>query len=62
MWVLLFIVLVPVSGLDTTHYLEKYPSRESCMSELKRITVEMENAYPGDTTYILRCRPIGKGV
>ena len=62
MWVLLFIVLVPVSGLDKIHLLETYPSKEGCLSELERVMGEMEKAYPDDTSWTLQCRPAGKGV
>lgn len=61
MWVLLFITLAPVMGIDHTTFLEKYPTKEACMIERDRIMIEMNKTYPGDTTYTLVCRPMGKG-
>ena len=62
MWTLLFIVLVPISGIDKVTALETYPSREACESERERIMVEMVKAYPDDPTWTLACRLSPKGV
>jgi len=62
MWLLLFVVLIPVTGIDKVSKLEQYPSREKCESERKRVMVEMEKAYPGDDTYTLVCSLSTTGV
>lgn len=62
MWVLVFIILTPVAGIDKTILLETYPSLEVCESEKGRIMVEMNKAYPGDPTWTLACLLTPKGV
>lgn len=62
MWLLLFVVLVPVTGIDKVTKLEQYTSREKCESERERIMVEMNKEYPGDDTYTLVCSLATTGV
>lgn len=56
MWILVFVVLIEVQGIDTVTALEKYTTKELCQSEKARILIEMEKSYPGDTSWTLECR------
>lgn len=62
MWTLLFIVLVPVVGIDRVTLLESYHSKEHCEAERERIMIEMAKTYPDDPTWTLACRFSSKGV
>ncbi len=62
MWILLFVLLTPVAGMDRTYALETYPTRALCEAERTRVTSEMQISYPNDTTWELRCRLSAKGV
>lgn len=56
MWLLIFVVLTPVAGIDTNHLLEKYSTKSKCESEKLRVLYEMSKAYPDDPTWTLECR------
>lgn len=62
MWILVFIVLTPIVGIDKATLIETYPSHEACEMERERIMVEMTKAYPDDPTWTLACRLTPKGV
>lgn len=62
MWVLLLIVLVPVTKIDRVNVIESFPTQEACEATLAYVTREMEKAYPGDTTYQMVCRFYGKQI
>ncbi len=57
MWFLLFVALINVPGISHKTIIEKYSSFSECERERKRITIEMEKAYPGDygVNYKLVC-------
>lgn len=62
MYTLVFIILVPVSGIDRITELERYPSEDACQSEKIRILKEMQKVYPDDKTWSLECRLTGQRI
>jgi len=55
-WLLLMIILTPVSGISSTTLLNTFDSKEECVIEKERISGDMSKSYPGDKTFGIECR------
>lgn len=58
-WILLMVLLDPVAGINSTTLLNTFSAPGAytdCLVERDRISADMRQAYPGDTTFSIECR------
>ena len=57
MWLLVIVLLMPVSHINQVTVLNTFRTYEGCIAERNRIRDEMQQSYPDDTDYAVECRP-----